>query len=65
MSKVIHWMPLRNLPPGMIFVTVLGTLAVKSEYKHNGQSMCILLKSGEYAVFVHGDDTLVRAVELK
>jgi hypothetical protein len=66
LSSKIEWIPLRDLLPGFVFVTERGTLAVKSEYHlTGGKCMCILLQSGEYAHFEHGDDTLVRVVELK
>lgn len=64
----VSWVTLDELPPGCVFVTQDGVLAVKSEYKYNGefnsQWRCILLASGEYAHFEQGNSTLVAAVEI-
>ncbi len=60
-----EWMRLRQLQPGFVFVTLGGTLAVKSEHRMlGGKCMCIMLGSGEYAHFAEGDDTLVSAIEV-
>ena len=63
-----HWVRLRNLRNGAIFVTADGILAVKSEYKYSndpgGQSLCILLASGEYAHFPRRDEELVTEYQL-
>lgn len=60
------WVKLRDLPPGMVFCTQDGVLAVKSEYHNSfgGQCMCVLLESGEYAYFTDGNNTLVQAIEV-
>lgn len=67
-SKPYGWVRLWDLPPGFVFVTQEGVLAVKSEYAYgngdNSQCKCILLGSGEYAHFANGNDTLVRAIEV-
>ena len=58
-------MTLDELPPGSIFVTRDGILAVKSEYHlSGGQCECVLLGSGEYAHFPNGNRTEVMPVEL-
>lgn len=61
------WVTLEALPPGAVFVTEDGVLAVKSEYHYmNGdQWQCVLLTSGEYAHFARGNNTLVSAVEVR
>lgn len=57
------WVKLEDLPPGFVFVTQDGILAVKSEYHlTGGQCMCVLLASGEYAHFLDGNDTMVQAL---
>ena len=57
---------LGDLPGGAVFVTRNDVVAVKSEYfLTNGQCLCILLASGEYAHFPDKNDTLVREVDLK
>lgn len=65
MSDMI-WRTLDALPPGALFVTDDGTMAVKSEYKYyntpDGQWLCVLLATGEYAHFEHGNKTLVQLV---
>lgn len=60
------WVRLDDLPPGFLFLTQGGILAVKSEYHYSngGQWRCILLASGEYAHFEDGNDTLVMALEV-
>lgn len=60
----LSWQRLRDLPPGFVFVTQDGVLAVKSEYRHNDQCQCILLGSGEYAYFQQGDNIMVSAIEV-
>lgn len=64
----VAWVSLEELPPGTVFVTQDGILAVKSEYRYgnevDSQCRCILLGSGEYAHFKEGNDTLVVAVEV-
>lgn len=66
MSTDAPYLPLSILPPGMIFTTRDGTLAVKSEYLYDDSPdpLCILLESGEYAHFPNGENELVRALEL-
>lgn len=65
----MNWVTLDDLPPGYVFITQDGILAVKSEYHYsNGldaQWRCILLGSGEYAHFENGNDTLVSALEIE
>jgi len=65
-ETVVNWVRLGDLPPGLIFATQNGVLAVKSEYHNSwtGQCMCVLLQSGEYAHFLEGDETLVTALEI-
>lgn len=65
LSSVAEWVRLEDLPPGMVFATKSGTLAVKSEYRSNGKAMCVLLGTGEYAHFANGDETLVQALEVR
>ena len=62
----VKWGRLGDLPPGLIFATKNGVLAVKSEYHYSstGHCMCVLLQSGEYAHFPEGDETLVTALEI-
>lgn len=60
-----------DLCPGAVFATGSGTYAVKSEYYYstidpvadergvNCQCQCILLESGEFAHFSHGNATIV------
>ena len=57
---------LDNLPPGMVFVTRDGVLAVKSHYRQSPDSQwqCILLETGEYAHFDDGNDEEVLAITL-
>jgi hypothetical protein len=56
---------LGGLRPGSLFQTDAGSRAVKSQYRSNGVSECILLDSGEYlANLPQGDDTLVRELRL-
>lgn len=58
-------MKLNDLPPGSLFVTRAGVLAVKSEYRYpNGAPECVLLASGEYAHFADGGRTEVEPVDL-
>lgn len=67
LTSMVEWVRLEDLPPGFVFVTQKGVLAVKSEYHDSfaGHRMCVLLQSGEYAHFADGDDTLVRALEVQ
>jgi hypothetical protein len=45
-----------EIEPGTVFRTRAGVWAVKSEYRYpNGQCQCVLLASGEYAHWEHGD----------
>lgn len=56
-----------DIPVGLFVADVFGTkvYAVKTEYHNdNGECLCILLASGEYARFVNGDNTLVRRLYL-
>lgn len=65
------WAPLADLPPGFIFATQDGILAVKTTYAvydgndESGKCECILLLTGEYAHFADGDRTLVCALEVQ
>lgn len=60
---------LDDLPPGMVFITRDGVMAVKSEYKYgnepDSQWQCILLESGEYAHFHDGNDEQVKALSVR
>lgn len=57
--------PLKDLRCGAIFVTRDGAYAVKTEHHHlNGICACILLASGEYANFKHGNLEMVREVRI-
>lgn len=54
--KLDPWVSVGALPPGALFRTRDGILAVKSEYHlADGRSQCVLLASGEYAWFPNGD----------
>ena len=54
-----------NLRNGAIFETKDGIKAVKSEYRYSNENLeceCILLASGEYAHFPHGNDEWVKEI---
>src|SRR5712664_2283770 len=55
--NVGQWSTVGELDQGAVFVTLAGVRAVKSEYHYeNGDCLCVLLASGEYAHFAGGDD---------
>lgn len=62
------WVTLDELPKGSLFVTRDVALAVKSEYHYgnqpNSQWQCVLLESGEYAHFPHGNREEVRKIDV-
>ena len=61
------WVHLKNLRNGAVFETRRDSIrAVKSEYfyESNGQSLCILLASGEFAHFPRGNAELVREIDI-
>ncbi|KKL83417.1 hypothetical protein LCGC14_1975010, partial [marine sediment metagenome] len=66
MSETTH--TLDSIPPGTVFSTNDGILAVKSEYRYGArqgdQWQCILLASGEYAHFFNGNKEQVEIVEV-
>ncbi len=56
------YVKLKNLRNGAIFITKDGICAVKSEYRYSNENLeceCVLLESGEYAHFAHGNDEMV------
>ena len=58
-----EFVTLDALPPGMIFTTRDGIIAIKSEYHQNGRPMCILVESGEFFSSVT-EETEVMALEI-
>lgn len=59
------WSTLAALDAGTVFETLAGVRAVKSEYRYpNGEPLCVLLASGEYAHFDEPDaDVVARPVD--
>ena len=67
-ERASEWMALEDLPPGAVFETRDGVLAVKSEYHYGDsdtQSQCILLDGGEFAHFPEKNAIKVRQIIVK
>lgn len=59
------WTTIGDLRKGAVFVTICGTLAVKTEYSSGGRCECYLLESGERAHFRDGDEERVREIRVR